>query len=301
MNNVELETFAEVQEATSALDKASLCPLTLIDTGVEKEVKNFRAVYNINKGQMVAAVGKNYHLIQNNEYFDTFCQALGNLGIKHKAIINQSKSMAVMDIIFDNKTIKFADLGEEFTTGIRVTNSYTRTKGLAICPRYTRLACTNGMVMSRFDITFSVDASQLQAALEQLSHKYKIKPLNESHEGLIDREVIITKDGVTKGAHAFILNWYGSGLEIMNKEESTDTNIHKIKVRFGLSKTDPVGWYKRHEFIFAGEDSKENLSDMQAKYDEKKRHFDKVRDEFNNFKFELKKKGYSITKDKISI
>jgi hypothetical protein len=152
-----------------------------------------------------------------------------------------------------------------------------------------------------FDITFNVDASQLQAALEQLSHKYKIKPLNESHEGLIDREVIITKDGVTKGAHAFILNWYGSGSEIMNKEESTDTNIHKIKVRFGLSKTDPVGWYKRHEFIFAGEDSKENLSDMQAKYDEKKRHFDKVRDEFNNFKFELKKKGYSITKDKISI
>jgi hypothetical protein len=139
-----------------------------------------------------------------------------------------------------------------------------------------------------FDITFSVDESQLKAALEQLLHKYKIKPLNESHEGLIGREVIITKDGMTKGAHAFII-------------KNDDVESNKIKVRFGLSKTDPVGWYKRYEFIFAGEDSKENLSDIQAKYDEKKRHFDKVRDEFNNFKFELKKKGYSIIKDKISI
>lgn len=32
-----------------------------------------------------------------------------------------------------------------------------------------------------FDITLNVDAEQLKAALEQLSHKYKIKPLNEKY------------------------------------------------------------------------------------------------------------------------
>lgn len=156
MNSTELVNISEIQTATEALDRARLCDITINDGGVAKEIKEFKAVYNISRGRMAASVGKGYHLILHKEYFDTFCTALTNLGIKYKAIINQSTSMAVMDIIFENKNIKFDELGEEFTTGIRIINSYTKTRGLSICPRYTRLACTNGMIMSRFDMTFSV-------------------------------------------------------------------------------------------------------------------------------------------------
>jgi hypothetical protein len=156
MNNIELVSMLEIQTTTEALDKARLCEITINDGGVAKQIKEFKAVYNVSRGRMAASVGKGYHLILHKEYFDTFCTALNNLGIKYKAVINQSTSMAIMDIIFENKNIKFDELGEEFTTGIRIINSYTKTRGLSICPRYTRLACTNGMILTRFDVTFSV-------------------------------------------------------------------------------------------------------------------------------------------------
>jgi hypothetical protein len=169
MNSYELNNIAEVRAKTDTLDHATLCPLIIVDTGVQKPVTNFKGVYNINRGRMAASVGNNYHLVQHKEYFDTFCEALDNLGIKYTAVVNQAKNIAMMDILFVGRNIKFKELNEEFATGIRLVNSYNRLRGLCISPRYTRLACINGMVMNRWDITFSVrHNSKLVIEMERL-------------------------------------------------------------------------------------------------------------------------------------
>ncbi len=122
-----------------------------------------------------------------------------------------------------------------------------------------------------------------------------LKTFNEGYNNLIGRQVIITKEGLTKGQAAYIIEDDGF------QRSSNPQDEGKIKVRFGLDKKNsPVGWYKRHEFVFAGDDSKDSVAEMQTKYNEKKKHFEKVREEFNQFKFELKKKGYNIIKDKIT-
>jgi len=153
-------TLNDVYEKTKLLDKARLVDKRLNDGGVWKDIKNFRGVYNVGKGQYCGEVTTYYNLIQHKKYFDSFATALNRLGINFTATINQIGHRAIMDINFVGRNIKFEKLNEEFTTGLRLINSYNKQSGLYVSPRFTRLACTNGMIVNRFSDTISIKHTQ---------------------------------------------------------------------------------------------------------------------------------------------
>lgn len=156
MNYNVCKNLEEVKKETSNLDIASLCPLKIVDNGVDKEVNNRLGVYNISQGCFCAAVVNHYNLIQHKEYFNNFAEALERLKIPYAMEIKQSGNRAFADITFVDKNIKFDKLNEEFMTGIRLANSYDKSLGLLVATRYTRLACTNGMIITRNEKVVSI-------------------------------------------------------------------------------------------------------------------------------------------------
>ena len=131
-------------------------PLKIDDGGVIKDVKKFRGVDNITKGEMCASVVPYYTLIQHKEYFNGFAEALNRLNLNYTMKISSSGNRAFADIEFKDRNIKFDKLNEEFTTGIRLVNSYDKSTGLHLMPRFTRLACANGMILTRTEKTVSI-------------------------------------------------------------------------------------------------------------------------------------------------
>jgi len=150
------KTLTEVQSATKNLDIAKIVPIKIDDGGVIKDVENFVGVYNVSKGKYCASVVPHYNLVQHRKYFDSFAEALNRLNIDFTMKISQTGNRAFADIEFNNNKIKFDKLNEEFTTGIRLANSYDKSTGIHVMPRYTRLACTNGMILTRSEKTLSI-------------------------------------------------------------------------------------------------------------------------------------------------
>ena len=172
MDKLVCNTLSEVKTSTGNLDKAKLCPIQIDDGGVIKKAENFRAVYNISQGKMCTAVVPHYTLVQHKEYFDTFAESLNRLGIKYKMTLSQAGNRAFADIEFEGRNLKYEKLNEEFTTGIRLINSYDKSTGIFVIPRFTRLACTNGMIVTRSEKSVSIkhhmkEIRQLDAFVEK--------------------------------------------------------------------------------------------------------------------------------------
>lgn len=157
-NNLKLvcESLEDVEKVTGQLDTASLVPIKVVDGGVDKNVDNWKGVYNNTQGVLCTSVVPYYNLVRHKQYFDGFAQALNRLGIDFKMIIQQSGNKAFADVEFKDRNVKFDKLNEEFVTGIRLVNSYNKSTGLNISPRFTRLACTNGMIITRSEKTLSI-------------------------------------------------------------------------------------------------------------------------------------------------
>jgi len=150
------KTVAEVKVATDKLDKTSLVPIKIDDGGVIKDVDNFRGIYNISQGKFCTSVVPHYNLVQHKQYFDGFADALNRLNIPFTMQMKQVGNKAFADIEFIGRNIKYDKLGEEFTTGIRLINSCDKTTGLHVVPKYTRLACSNGMIITRTEKSLSI-------------------------------------------------------------------------------------------------------------------------------------------------
>ncbi len=179
---VECNNLEEVQKATSDLDRATLCPLKIDDGGTIKDVDNFVGVYNVSQGKFCASVVPYYNLVQHKEYFDAFAEAMVRLNMDFKMIIKRSGNKSFADIEFQNKNIKFDKLNEEFTTGIRLVNSYNKSTGIIATPRFTRLACANGMIVTRIMKTVSIKHhSKLVKELQSFIEKKLNTIINESY------------------------------------------------------------------------------------------------------------------------
>lgn len=172
----ECNDINELKTATSKLDVASMCDLKINDNGVWKPVNKLKGVYNNTKGQFATTVVPHYNLIQHKEYFDCFGNALKRLNIKFKATVKVSGQRAYVDFDFVDNKLKFDKLNEEFTTGMRLGNSYDKSCGLVISPRYKRLACSNGMILTRTSKTVSIKhhskiAQEINKLVESRLHK----------------------------------------------------------------------------------------------------------------------------------
>ena len=165
------ESLAEINAAADKLDKAiEVCPLKFDVGGVEHETHNWKGIYNLNKNVYTKTVSRNlYQVITHKEFLNTFATALDNLNIKYSANIQSMGNTVVTDIEFSEKKIELKELNEEFVSGIRLINSYDRNYPITIMPRLVRLACLNGMVLSRDETKFNVKhSSQLAREIEKL-------------------------------------------------------------------------------------------------------------------------------------
>lgn len=149
-------TLEEVKKYTDKLDKAKLVELEFNNGGVKKTINKYRGIYNISTDELANVATKGYKLVSHKKYIDSFAQALNRLNIKFKMDIKPSYNKVYCDIIFPNKKHKYDNLNEEFLTGIRLVNSYDKSTGIGIMPKLTRLACTNGMILTRNEKSFSV-------------------------------------------------------------------------------------------------------------------------------------------------
>ena len=165
-------TLEEVKQATSNLDVASIVPLHVNDNGVMKEILNFKGIYNNSTGELCSVASKNYNLVQHKEYIDSFADAINRLNLNFTMVIKPAYNKVFADISFPDKTHKFDKLNEEFMTGIRLVNSYNKSTGLAIMPRLTRLACANGMILSRNETSFNIKhTSKMVAEIQTFVEK----------------------------------------------------------------------------------------------------------------------------------
>lgn len=155
-NYFECNTLEEVYAATEHLDVATEEPFFLYNGNAYEQISNFKCIKNQTQGIHCASVSENYNLVQHKEYFNAFATALSRLNIPYKATIQSAGNKAFADFNFINDKAKFTELNEEFTTGIRLTNSYNKSCGVNVAPRYTRLACTNGMILTRTEQSVSV-------------------------------------------------------------------------------------------------------------------------------------------------
>ena len=177
------DTLSSVQEATKKLDSSQLVPLKIDFSGNIKDVNNYVGVYNITQDKYCTSVVPYYNLIQHKQYFDNFAIAMDRLGMKYNVTIKSSGNKAFCDIEFKNKNIKFDKLNEEFVTGIRLVNSYDKSTGLHCMPRFTRLACTNGMILTRSEKTVSIKHnSKLINSIETFIEKKLSEMITEHSE-----------------------------------------------------------------------------------------------------------------------
>lgn len=175
------ENTNEINNVLERLDKAAIVDLKINDGGVIKDVNNFKGVYNVSQGKFCSAVTPSYTLVQHKEYFKSFAEALDRLNINYKATFKTNGNQAFADFDFIDKNLKFDKLDEEFATGIRLINSYNKSLGVIVAPRYTRLACTNGMILTR--------------SAEVLSFKHTSKEIRNM-SGFVEQKInfIISQD-----------------------------------------------------------------------------------------------------------
>jgi len=245
----ECTTLEGVKEATEKLDKAVEGPILFVDGGINKEVKNFKGIYNINKGQFCAAVVPHYNLIQHKEYFDAFATALSRLNIKYTAELKTSGHQAFIDFKFINKNVKFDTLNEEFTTGLRLVNSYNKSTGVYVMPRYTRLACTNGMILSRTEKAVSIKhhtkmMKEIDAFVER-----RVSELINTHQDLQLMVSESMKDSIEWSVACKILH------KLFEEEKHKEQVIKKLGISM-ITVTDKKTKKKTYSFVWDDEKNK---------------------------------------------
>ncbi len=145
----ECNSIEEVRKGVESLDKAALVDLKIDDGGVIKDVEKYKGVYNHSKGKFCGAVVSHYTVVQHKDYFLSFAESMTRLGMDYKMTLKECGNRAFADIEFKGRDLKFDKLDEEFITGIRLSNGYAHNIGISVSPRFTRLACDNGMILTR--------------------------------------------------------------------------------------------------------------------------------------------------------
>jgi len=134
----------QVRNDFIALDTAEERSLTV--SGTTEPLREWKAVWNVDKGKVAAIVSKAYTIVQHRNVAESFIQACQRLNINFRYRIRDGGNRFFMDVEFPDSRMKVSE-GEEFIAGFRLGNSYNKTGSVLVMPRLVRLACNNGMVM----------------------------------------------------------------------------------------------------------------------------------------------------------
>ncbi len=133
----------------------------LLESQDFKLVPDFRAVVAKDDGQVFSVVGKNYHLVTNEDALnlagDCFSAIFDTIGIDEMELFNiimpKTRSFCHVDFIHRDSEIElFSD--DKWVPYIRVTNSYNRMFALKFDLGFCRWICKNGIIAGKSNIEF---------------------------------------------------------------------------------------------------------------------------------------------------
>ncbi len=148
MDEQEQMGLAQLKNAAMGFDRAEMRDVHIVKDGQDYLSKRHMGVWNVERDELACLAPKSYMVIQHRYATECLIEALSSLGIKARAQLKQSRHGIQIDFDFPDSKLELTEVGERFTTGIRVTSDYSQVAGLVIAARVTRLACTNGMIVS---------------------------------------------------------------------------------------------------------------------------------------------------------
>jgi len=188
--------LAQLKNLAMGFDRAEMRDVHVVKEGEDYLSKRHMGVWNVDKAELACVAPKSYMVIQHRYAVKCLIEALSSLGIRAEAEVKQSRHGIQIDFDFPDSKLELTEVGESFTTGIRVTSDYSQVAGLVIAARVTRLACSNGMIVNDIVKPQRIKyTEQLQVTVEGLIDKI-IKDVIASDEKLANMVSICMKDSV---------------------------------------------------------------------------------------------------------
>ena len=131
--------LAELKNLAMGFDRAQMRDVHVVEGKQDHLSKRHMGVWNVDKNELACIAPKSYMVIQHRYAVECLIEALSSLNIKADAQLKQSRHGIQIDFDFPESKLELTEVGESFTTGIRVFSDYSQVAGLVIAARVTML------------------------------------------------------------------------------------------------------------------------------------------------------------------
>ena len=139
--------LTELKNTAIGFDGAEMRDVHIVKDSEDYLSKRHMGVWNVDRNELASLAPKSYMVIQHRYAVEKLIEAITSLNIKATAQLKKSRHGIQIDFDFPESKMELTQVGESFTTGIRVVSDYSQVAGLVIAARVTRLACSNGMIV----------------------------------------------------------------------------------------------------------------------------------------------------------
>lgn len=188
--------LAELKNTVLDFDRAQMRDVHIVKDSHDYLSKRYMGVWNIDRDELACLAPRSYMVIQHRYAVEKLIEAINSLNIKATAQLKKSRHGIQIDFDFPESKMELTQVGESFTTGIRVISDYSQVAGLVIAAKVTRLACSNGMIVNDIVKPKRVKyTEELKVTVEGLIDKI-IKDIIASDDKLANMVSICMKDSV---------------------------------------------------------------------------------------------------------
>ena len=194
--DIETLNLAELKTLAVGFDRAEMRDVHIVKDGEDYLSKRHMGVWNLDKNELACLAPKSYTVIQHRYAIECLTEALSSLNIRAQAMVKRSRHGIHIDFDFPDSVFELTEVGESFTTGVRVVSDYSQVAGLMIAARVTRLACSNGMVVNDIVKPTRIKyTEQLTLTVEGLIDRV-IRDIINSDQKLANMVSVCMKDSV---------------------------------------------------------------------------------------------------------
>lgn len=137
----------------------------------DKKIINYKAIVNMDTGNLISVVSSNYRLVTNHEALELgkqcFKQLFRTVNTDDMEIFNiivpMTRSFCHIDLIHKKYTVNIWK-NEVWLPYIRITNSYNRTRALHFDLGFCRKLCDNGVIFEKESIKYKFYHTKNQIA-----------------------------------------------------------------------------------------------------------------------------------------
>ena len=189
--------LAELKNAAIGFNRAEMRDVHIVKEGEDDYLsKRYMGVWNLDRNELACLAPKSYMVIQHRYATEKLIEAITSLNIRATAQLKKSRHGIQIDFDFPDSKMELTEVGENFTTGIRVVSDYSQVAGLVIGARVTRLACSNGMIVNDIVKPKRVKyTEELKVTVEALIDKI-IKDIIASDDKLANMVSICISDSI---------------------------------------------------------------------------------------------------------